>query len=384
MVIAIQILLILGVPALLMYAEKRVKLVEWVGPVILCYLTGMLAAALPIWEPDNGISNLLSGVSAILAIPLVLFSTNLQAWKRLAGKTLLSFALCLVASLVATFVAYQLIGKSMAEGRELAGMTVGVYTGGTVNLNIIAKILGSSPELIGKANLADLVVSSVYLLLLFTVMQRIALLFLPAFQKLSGQAAANVEQQDENLPKGLGGWAKALLLGAVVGGGSLALGELAGMLIPFGNPKDQQMLTYTIALLAVTLIALWLSNNLKIRNMPGTFLLGEYFLLAFCVAIGLMIDVRELTNMAEIADLLAFMAIAIYGAIILHFVLARFFKIDADTAIITSVAAVFSPVFVPPIARVMKNKEIITSGMTTGVIGFVLGSFLGLGLWWVL
>lgn len=384
MVIAIQLLLILGIPALLMYAEKRVKLVEWVGPVILCYLTGMLAAALPIWEPDSSLSNLLSGVSAILAIPLVLFSTNLQAWKRLAGKTLLSFGLCLVASLVAAFVAFQLIGKNMEEGRELAGMTVGVYTGGTVNLNIIAKILGSSPELIGKANLADLVVSSVYLLLLFTVMQRIALLFLPAFQKLSGQAAADVEQQEDNMPKGFGGWAKALLLGAVVGGGSLGLGELAGMLIPFGNPKDQQMLTYTIALLAVTLIALWLSNNLKIRNMPGTFLLGEYFLLAFCVAIGLMIDVRELTNMAEIADLLAFMAIAIYGAIILHFVLARFFKIDADTAIITSVAAVFSPVFVPPIARVMKNKEIITSGMTTGVIGFVLGSFLGLGLWWVL
>lgn len=383
MTIAIQLLLILGIPALLMYAEKRVKLVEWVGPVILCYLTGMLAAALPIWEPDGSLSNLLSGVSAILAIPLVLFSTNLQAWKRLAGKTLLSFGLCLVSALVAAYVAYQLFGESMSEGRELAGMTVGVYTGGTVNLNIIAKILGSSPELIGKANLADLVVSSVYLLLLFTVMQRVALLFLPAFKKMSGQGT-EMEQLDENIPKGLGGWVKALLLGAVVGGGSLALGEGAGMLFNFGNPKDQQMLTYTIALLAVTLIALGLSNKLKIRNLPGTFLLGEYFLLAFCVAIGLMIDIRALSNIAEIADLLAFMAVAIYGAVILHFVLASFFKIDADTTIITSVAAVFSPVFVPPIARVLKNKEIITSGMTTGVIGFVLGSFLGLGLWWVL
>lgn len=383
MVSAIQILLILGIPALLMYAEKRVKLVEWVGPVVLCYLTGMLAAALPIWEPDSNLSNLLSGVSAILAIPLVLFSTNLQAWKRLAGKTLLSFALCLVAALLAAYVAYQLFGKGMAEGKELAGMTVGVYTGGTVNLNIIAKILGASPELIGQANLADLVVSSVYLLLLFTVMQRIALLFLPAFQKMTGQQG-EVEQQDAAIPENLLGWGKALLLGAIVGGGSLALGEGAGMLFSFGSPKDQQMLTYTLALLAVTLIALGLSNKLKIRHLPGTFLLGEYFLLAFCVAIGLMIDIRELTNMAAIADLLAFMAVAIYGAIILHFVLARFFRIDADTTIITSVAAVFSPVFVPPIARVMKNKEIITSGMTTGVIGFVLGSFLGLGLWWIL
>jgi uncharacterized membrane protein len=384
MVLVIQLLLMLGIPALLMYAEKRVKLIEWVGPVVLCYLAGMLAAALPFWDPHDGISNTISGVSAILAIPLVLFSTNLEAWKRLAGKTLLSFALCLVAALVAAFTAYQLIGKGMPEGRDLAGMTVGVYTGGTVNLNIIAKILGSSPELIGKANLADLVVSAIYLLLLFTVMQRIALLFLPAFQKFRGKDGAGATIEDSPIPKSLLGWGKALLLGAVVGGGSLGLGELSGMLFNLGNPKDQQMLTYTIALLAVTIISLLLSNNLKIRNLPGTFVLGEYFLLVFCVAIGLMIDIKALFNMAEIADLLAFMAVAIYGAIILHFLLARVFKIDADTTIITSVAAVFSPVFVPPIARVLKNKEIITSGMTTGVIGFVLGSFLGLGLWWML
>lgn len=384
MVLIIQLLLMLGIPALLMYAEKRVKLIEWVGPVVLCYLAGMFAAALPFWDPHDELSNTISGVSAILAIPLVLFSTNLEAWKRLAGKTLVSFALCLVAALVAAFTAYQLIGKGMAEGRDLAGMTVGVYTGGTVNLNIIAKILGSSPELIGKANLADLVVSAVYLLLLFTVMQRIALLFLPAFQKFRGKDGEGAEIEDSPVPKNLLGWGKALLLGAVVGGGSLGLGELSGMLFNLGNPKDQQMLTYTIALLAVTIISLMLSNNLKIRNLPGTFVLGEYFLLVFCVAIGLMIDIKALFNMAEIADLLAFMAVAIYGAIILHFALARVFKIDADTTIITSVAAVFSPVFVPPIARVLKNKEIITSGMTTGVIGFVLGSFLGLGLWWML
>lgn len=384
MVLVIQLLLMLGIPALLMYAEKRVKLIEWVGPVVLCYLAGMFAATLPFWDPHDDISNTISGVSAILAIPLVLFSTNLEAWKRLAGKTLLSFGLCLVAALVAAFTAYQLIGKGMPEGRDLAGMTVGVYTGGTVNLNIIAKILGSSPELIGKANLADLVVSAIYLLLLFTVMQRIALLFLPAFQKFKGKDGQGAAIEDSPVPKSLLGWGKALLLGAVVGGGSLGLGELSGMLFNLGNPKDQQMLTYTIALLAVTIISLLLSNNLKIRNLPGTFVLGEYFLLVFCVAIGLMIDIKALFNMSEIADLLAFMAIAIYGAIILHFLLARLFKIDADTTIITSVAAVFSPVFVPPIARVLKNKEIITSGMTTGVIGFVLGSFLGLGLWWML
>jgi len=379
-----QLVVILSVPALLLYAEKRVKWIALLGPVVLCYLVGILAAALPIWTPNMEISRLASGVSALIAIPLVLFSTDLASWKRVAGKAMLSFVLCIAAAMVAVSLAYLLVGDKLVEGRMLAGMTLGVYTGGTVNLNIIATILGASPELIGQANLADLLLSSFYLLLLFTIMQRIVLLFLPAFKAPQKVDSEEIDEPASETPFHVRDIPKALGLGILVGGGSLGLGELAGLFIEFGMSQNKQMLTYTIALIAVTGGALWLSSFRKVRELPGTFQLGEYFLLVFCVAIGLMIDVTALLNISAIIDLLRFMAIAIYGAIFLHFVLARIFNIDADTAIITSVAAVFSPIFVPPIARVLNNKAIIASGMTTGVIGFVVGSFLGLLVWWVL
>ena len=47
---------------------------------------------------------------------------------------------------------------------------------------------------------------------------------------------------------------------------------------------------------------------------------------------------------------------------------------------ITSVAAVGSPPFVPMMARALNNPGTILPGMTTGVISYALGSYLGISL----
>ena len=73
-----------------------------------------------------------------------------------------------------------------------------------------------------------------------------------------------------------------------------------------------------------------------------------------------------------------------WGSIILHLLLAWLFKIDADTALITSTAGIFGPHFIGPVATVLKNKQIVVSGITTGLVGFAVANFLGLGLSYVL
>jgi uncharacterized membrane protein len=59
-------------------------------------------------------------------------------------------------------------------------------------------------------------------------------------------------------------------------------------------------------------------------------------------------------------------------------ILSIIFRIDADTVIITSAALVYSPPFVPVIASAIKNKEVIISGVTAGMLGYVIGNFLGI------
>ena len=155
------------------------------------------------------------------------------------------------------------------------------------------------------------------------------------------------------------------MLSAACLGAAIGLGELSGWQEKGG-----------LIIVTITLLGLGFSLIKPIRQIPGSYEAGEYLLLVFCVAIGLQLRVEILAQDAPV--LLAFFAMVVYGAITLHLLMAKAFRIDADTVIITSVAALFSPVFVPPIAIVLRNREIITSGMTTGVIGFAIGNFAGL------
>ena len=69
-----------------------------------------------------------------------------------------------------------------------------------------------------------------------------------------------------------------------------------------------------------------------------------------------------------------------FGSLILHLILAKIFKVDADNFLITSTAFVFSPPFVPLVANALKNKDVIVTGITGGIIGYIIGNYLGVAL----
>ena len=79
-------------------------------------------------------------------------------------------------------------------------------------------------------------------------------------------------------------------------------------------------------------------------------------------------------------EIMVFVGICVFGTLLLHVLLSIPFKIDADTTIIVSTSAICSPPFVPVIAGALKNKEIVFSGVTTGIIGYAIGNYLGITL----
>lgn len=76
------------------------------GPVGLCYLAGILVANLPYVGAavDRSLSMRVSEVAVPLSIPLLLFATQLRSLSKLAGPTLLAFALAIIATLVSALL----------------------------------------------------------------------------------------------------------------------------------------------------------------------------------------------------------------------------------------------------------------------------------------
>lgn len=94
-----------------------------------------------------------------------------------------------------------------------------------------------------------------------------------------------------------------------------------------------------------------------------------------------MANIRDLIHINWV--LLFYICFCIFGSVILHAVFCKIFKIDTDTFIITSISAICSPPFVPVVASALKNKQIILSGLTTGIIGYAIGNYLGISFAYV-
>ncbi len=255
-------------------------------------------------------------------------------------------------------------------------MLIGVYTGGTINLAAIGTALRASPSLYVAANTSDIVISALYLFFLITVGQRVIGIFLKPYNG-GGVSAKETEIADYSSYKGI--FSRGIfppLLGAFL---LAVLIAAAGASLTFFLPQEWGIV---LAVLAITTLGIAASFVPGIRRIKKTYHLGQYFILVFCLAIGSMADLGKLAQ--AIPAVIAYVSLAVFGSMALHVALCALFRVDTDTMIITSVAGICSPPFVPMIASALKNRDIIVPGIVTGIIGWAIGTYLGISFHYLL
>jgi len=360
----LSIALCLGFPFFARHAERNGWFPSWLSSIIACYLIGILVSNLRIWEIDNQLMEQLAGASMLLGLPLLLFAVRIKESIRYAGSMLLAFGLCCLAGILCTSVVGHLMTGQVAESWKIAGMLVGLYTGGTPNVQAIGLALEAPADYLVLVQAADVLLGGSYLLGLVT--------FLPAvYSWFFRPSESAMEEGQTNSLTGRVSFQKQLpqlLAGVVV----MALSVGLCYLITGGISN----LTALILLLTtVSLLFAGLGFSEKIGN---SYPLGEYFILIFCVALGLMADFRELA--ANGMDLFYFSALALISTTFLHLLLCKLFNIDRDTVILSYVAGFYGPVFVVQVAAAIKNHHLLASGIAVSLLGFGIGNYLGIGL----
>jgi uncharacterized membrane protein len=367
--IILQSTLIILCPYL--FRQTARHLPGWLSPVVLCYALGIILGNLPLFPLDAGISTLFSELTIIMAIPLLLYGTHLQQWLRYARGSFLSFGLCLLSGLAATSLAAYGLHERVPDAWRIAGMLVGVYTGGTPNMQAIGLALEAPQATIILLNTTEMLMGAVYLLFLISLAPKIYGWILPPFKPVTPQqepapaAAASLSFHYRDSLKAIG------LTLAIIG---LTLGTT---LVIFGGLQQIAFL-----LLLLTTLSIAASFIPAVRSLHNTFETGEYFLLMFCIALGMLADFSEIV--AQGFDLLGFTAFAMLGMVGLHLLLAYLFKIDRDTLLFTSVAAIYGPAFIGQIASVTGNRQLVFSGVAMGLLGYALGNYLGISLAYLL
>ncbi len=373
------ILTYLITPAIVLWLCSKISFLNKIGPVLLLYLLGIIlgnSGLIP--HSAYPTQDLLVTLIIPLAIPMMLFSCNFRQWD--IKNALLTLVTGIIAVLIAVvggyFIFKPLIGQDPLIGDQMnniAGMLSGVYTGGTPNLAAIKIMLGIPNETYIMIHSYDMAISLIYLtfVLSFGIKLFRKILYYPP--KNGGDSVKHmpVEQIEENPYKDFFSKINRFpLLGAVAL--SILIFALSGALSLI-FPKDMQTV---VVILTITTLGIMASFIKKVREIKKSYDAGMYLVYIFSIVVASMADITRL-NLTGGIYVLLYISFVIFVSLLIQILLARFLKLDADTVIISSVALINSPPFVPLIATAMKNKSVIITGLTVGLIGYAVGNYLG-------
>ena len=325
-----------------------------------------------------GVQDIIPSIVVPLAFPLLLFSLNLKSWLRYARKGFLSVLLALISGVVMVTVGFFIWKDSIPESWKLAGMFEGIYTGGTPNFVAIKMALNVDANLFVILSTYDMIVGAFLVLFFITIAPGIFRFILPPFDKSKGITGDEEEiaKQTENLEDYSGMFKKGVLLPLL---GALGISVIIFLIAGSLSLLLHNFPMMVVVILSITTLGLLASLIKPINRIEKTFQLGMYLILVFSLTVASMANLRSMFGIGML-NLILFISWCYFGSLILHIILAKIFRIDADNFLITSAAFIFSPPFVPLVANALKNKDVIVTGITGGIIGYILGNYFGVAL----
>lgn len=357
-------------PAGILWICKKVTFLGKIGPVLLLYILGVIIGNIGIRPEGMGTTQeILSNAMVPLAIPMMLFGCTFRF--KEAQKQLKALLTGLTAVVMAVVAGYLIFGKNLEEGPKIGGMLTGVYTGGTINLAALKTMLGVKNETYILINSYDMLVSFLYLTFLLTIGIKLFRRLLP-FKSSAIAADTRDSDMESNGNYGFILTKEGIKnIGKILGITVLICALSGGIALIF--PEGAFMVVF---ILMLTTLGIGCSFIRPIHNLKHSYDLGMYLIYIFCIVVASMADLKSL-DLAGGLNLMGYLLVAVFGSLVIQVILARIFKIDADTMVIASVTFINSPPFVPMMVAAMKNKSVLVTGLTLGIIGYAVGNYLG-------
>lgn len=363
-------------PAVVLWLCRRFPLLDKLGPIMVLYGLGILIGNIGWHPPQMPVAQEIATSASIpLAIPMMLFACRFTL-----SEASLQLRVCIsgfLAVFLSVVIGYLLFGRYIPEGAEIGGIMSGMYTGGMLNAAALQQIFRVEEQAYVIMCSYDIVISFLYLVFLVSVGFKF-------FRWLYGERKSNVlsaedreelerqiAEQKRNPYEGL--WSKEGMreLAKIVGVTLVLVALSALATLPF--PSEWFMVIFILVLSTLGVVCSFFK---PIRALNRSFDIGMYLIYIFSVAMASMADFSKL-NIADGANQIAFLCIAVFGSLVLHAIICRLMRVDADSMVASSVAFVNSPPFVPMMVVAMKNKSVLIVGLGAGIVGYALGNHFG-------
>ncbi|RXQ94372.1 DUF819 family protein [Ancylomarina salipaludis] len=307
-----------------------------------------------------------------ISIPMLLFSSNLTKIIKESGKLLLAYTIGAIGIVLGCFLAVSLIDLG-TDGGNTAGVIAATLIGGSVNFIAAAESLNFSTNPMFTATIAvDNLVSNLYTLFLFLTP---SLVFLSRFfvkPKKENEIDSNEGSQKNEYPMTLERIAVSVFIAALIAGAGTFIAPYLERLI---------QTEINLSILLITLFAV-LAANLFPKHLKAlentAFSIGIWMMYIFLAVIGAATNIHQIFEIGP--AILAFYIVIMMFHFVFLLALAKLFKLDVYEVVISSAANIMGPSVAAPMAASMGQKKLITPGILVGILGYIIGTFVGVSI----
>jgi uncharacterized membrane protein len=301
-----------------------------------------------------------------LAVALFLLKADVMKVFQEGGRVLVAFLFGMVGTALGALLATAILDLGQFEA-EYAAVYSATYIGGSLNFAAVAEIVGfADPTALAAALAIDNVMGTGFIILinLLAGWQLMHRRFAWRMDRIDEAVIAQSEVAQPDFS--LANFTSSLAVAAVAVAVSTLLARWFGIV-----PYSLLFLTAIVSI-AATLGRKWLS---KFR---GEDILALIMMYLFFAVIGASADFASMLNAAP----QLFIAVLLIFTIHILFMLAAgvIFKINVAELAVASLACITGPPVAAAFAVAMSWRSLIAPAILTGIFGYVVGNFVGVGL----
>ena len=303
---------------------------------------------------------------APISIFYLLLNVNITSIKKAGLPMVGLFVLGSIATTIGILISWFLLSPQEVlgdDGKIIAGMLTGTYTGGSVNFNAIALEYGFQKKgfLYAGTIAVDNVVTAIWIMVTLAIPMFLNKIW-NSNVKLNTKVDLNTEEANNDKIN-----SKSLAWLIFLGIGAYYISDIISenfIKIP--------------SILILTTIGILLAQTKFISKMKGSQTLGLYLVYLFLAVIGAYCELSAVSQLQEVgATLLIFtsLAVLIHGLVFI-FIGGLFYR-DWEMISIASQANIGGGASAIALAESFDRKELILPAILVGSLGNALGTYLG-------
>lgn len=372
--------ILVGIAAISIFLEQRYQFAAKLTGAIIALVGGMILSNLNIIPIESPVYDQVWEYVIPLAIPLLLFRSNIfKIWKE-SRRLLFIFLISSVGTVVGVAAGFLLLHQFIPELDKIGAMMTGSYIGGGVNFAALSTKFQTPGELVSATVVADNSVMAFYFIVLITLPN---ITFIKKYFKRlynsndvanSNQAEAYWKRNEISLKDIAYSISIAFVLVAI----SFKISELVNEYIPKNNHfmeilvsiiGDQFLLLTTFTLVTVALFSKFF-ENLNASDELGTFLIYIFF-----VVIGVPASIPIIIKTAPL--LFIFVAVILIFNLSITLFFGKLFKFNIEEMLLASNANAGGPTTAAALAISKGWQGLVGPILIIGTLGYVIGNYVG-------